>query len=258
MLRSSPSTAGRSKVLKRPRIATAKGGWKEVIGGIAAMAAKAGAEPREQRVGCRKSRRLTRGRERCTCASPLETCHAVLCARTMEGPMRHVVLGVSALALALSGCSYFQGHSQGSAEAAQQNANSPAAAASNSTAAQQNPTRAAAQPSRAGSARGMAGSGSSGIDRSQVKQAQQELQSQGLYKGKIDGILGSETKQALKEFQQKNGLQQTGSLDQRTLAALSGAGESTGSSTPPSGSSSPGAAPGAANTASPAGSGSSK
>ena len=59
-----------------------------------------------------------------------------------------------------------------------------------------------------------------------------------MYKGKIDGVLGPQTKQALKEFQEKNGLQQTGSLDRRTLTALNGAAPSTGSSTPPAGGSS--------------------
>jgi len=175
--------------------------------------------------------------------------------------MRHVVVGVSALALALalalSGCSWFHGDHQGSAGAGDPSMNSPAAS-SGSTGAQQGSAAAASQPSRAGSARGMAGSGSSGVDRSQVKQAQQALQSQGLYQGKVDGVLGPETKQALKEFQQKNGLKQTGSLDQRTLAALGGAGESSGSSMPSSGGASSGTSSGAANTAPPAGSGNSK
>src|SRR5690349_22029058 len=99
------------------------------------MAAKAGAEPREQRLGGRKSLTdaATEGdaAERCACASPLEIRDTVLCAPTMEGPMRRIVLGVSALALALSGCSYFHGNHQGSAGAAQQS--TPAATSSSST-----------------------------------------------------------------------------------------------------------------------------
>ena len=56
---------------------------------------------------------------------------------------------------------------------------------------------------------------------SQIKQVQEQLKSAGLYKGTADGKMGSETKQAISEFQQKNGLKQTGTLDQETLSALS-------------------------------------
>ena len=58
------------------------------------------------------------------------------------------------------------------------------------------------------------------MSESQIKQAQQQLKSAGLYKGGADGKMGSETKQAISEFQQQNGLKQTGALDQETLAAL--------------------------------------
>jgi peptidoglycan hydrolase-like protein with peptidoglycan-binding domain len=56
--------------------------------------------------------------------------------------------------------------------------------------------------------------------RQTVEQAQQELKSQGLYNGPIDGIAGRETKTALSQFQQKNGLKQTASLDHETLSQL--------------------------------------
>jgi peptidoglycan hydrolase-like protein with peptidoglycan-binding domain len=73
------------------------------------------------------------------------------------------------------------------------------------------------------------------MSRDEVKQAQQKLKAEGLYNGQIDGIDGPETKQALQQFQQKNGLQQTGTLDQETLSALMG-NQTTGagSSMPPS------------------------
>ena len=74
-----------------------------------------------------------------------------------------------------------------------------------------------------------------GLSRNEVKQAQEKLKSEGLYNGQIDGIEGPETKQALEQFQQKNGLQQTGMLDHKTLSALmSGETMGAGSSTPPS------------------------
>lgn len=82
-----------------------------------------------------------------------------------------------------------------------------------------------------------AGSGQTGaMSRPEIKQAQQKLQSKGLYNGQIDGIDGHETQQALKQFQQKNKLQQSGQLDEQTAMKL-GVNQSTegsGSSQPPS------------------------
>jgi peptidoglycan hydrolase-like protein with peptidoglycan-binding domain len=77
--------------------------------------------------------------------------------------------------------------------------------------------------------------------RSQVEQAQQQLRTQGLYNGPIDGVLGGETTQAIRQYQQKHGLQQTATLDQNTMQSLmgsssgssGGAGYGQGSSTPP-------------------------
>jgi peptidoglycan hydrolase-like protein with peptidoglycan-binding domain len=59
------------------------------------------------------------------------------------------------------------------------------------------------------------GSGSSG-----VKQAQIELQREGLYSGRIDGIAGPETRDAIIAFQQREGLKQTGTLDGATSARM--------------------------------------
>jgi peptidoglycan hydrolase-like protein with peptidoglycan-binding domain len=53
-----------------------------------------------------------------------------------------------------------------------------------------------------------------------IQQAQQRLQAQGLYNGAIDGRNGPEMKSALMQFQQRNGLPQTGVLDQQTQARL--------------------------------------
>jgi peptidoglycan hydrolase-like protein with peptidoglycan-binding domain len=73
---------------------------------------------------------------------------------------------------------------------------------------------------------------SQGEPRGEVKEAQQKLKSDNLYKGSVDGILGPETQQALKEFQKKNNLQQTGRLDDQTEQKL-GVAEQSGSSMPP-------------------------
>jgi peptidoglycan hydrolase-like protein with peptidoglycan-binding domain len=54
----------------------------------------------------------------------------------------------------------------------------------------------------------------------QVKDAQRELKSQGLYHGNIDGIAGTETTHAVTAFQQREDLQQTATLDRETLDKL--------------------------------------
>ena len=67
--------------------------------------------------------------------------------------------------------------------------------------------------------------GSRGND---VKTMQQKLKNWGYYKGAVDGIFGSQTKQAVLYFQRKNGLTADGIVGKKTLAAL---GMSTSSST---------------------------
>ena len=66
-----------------------------------------------------------------------------------------------------------------------------------------------------------------GVDHSQssqssdvIKQAQEKLSSLGKDVGTPDGQMNSQTRQALEEFQQENGLQPSGQLDSQTLAAL--------------------------------------
>lgn len=66
--------------------------------------------------------------------------------------------------------------------------------------------------------------GSSG---STVKTIQSKLKNWGYYKGAVDGIFGSKTKEAVKYFQRKNGLTVDGIVGNKTLKAL---GISTGSS----------------------------
>ena len=60
------------------------------------------------------------------------------------------------------------------------------------------------------------------VPESQVKQAQQQLKAAGLYKGAVDGKMGTDTEQAIEQFQQKHGLLATGTLDEETMAALQG------------------------------------
>jgi peptidoglycan hydrolase-like protein with peptidoglycan-binding domain len=53
-----------------------------------------------------------------------------------------------------------------------------------------------------------------------VKQVQEKLSALGKDVGTPDGQMNSKTEQALTDFQQQNGLQATGQLDQQTIAAL--------------------------------------
>jgi peptidoglycan hydrolase-like protein with peptidoglycan-binding domain len=63
---------------------------------------------------------------------------------------------------------------------------------------------------------------------SEIQQAQQQLKSQGLYHGAVDGVMGPETQTALMAFQRQHSLPQTSQLDQQTLDALNGGGSNTG------------------------------
>lgn len=65
----------------------------------------------------------------------------------------------------------------------------------------------------------------------QIQQAQEQLKSQGLYHGAVDGIMGPETQTALAAFQRKQGLPQTAQLDEQTMSRLGGSGASGESNT---------------------------
>ena len=54
----------------------------------------------------------------------------------------------------------------------------------------------------------------------EVKQIQTKLKNWGYYTGEIDGIFGSKTLQAVKDFQANNGLTVDGIVGEQTLAAL--------------------------------------
>jgi peptidoglycan hydrolase-like protein with peptidoglycan-binding domain len=60
------------------------------------------------------------------------------------------------------------------------------------------------------------------LSQQQIEQAQQALRLQGFYRGRIDGLIGPETQQAITQFQQSQGLQQTATLDQETMNRLLG------------------------------------
>jgi len=53
-----------------------------------------------------------------------------------------------------------------------------------------------------------------------IRNAQQALKDKGMYTGSIDGAMNAQTKKSLRDFQQKNNLKVTGTLNQETMAAL--------------------------------------
>ena len=73
---------------------------------------------------------------------------------------------------------------------------------------------------------GMQSSAPVHLSKTHLRQVQQQLKTAGLYKGRIDGRMGPDTRRAIAQFQEKNGLQGTGKLDQQTLAALGNTGAS--------------------------------
>jgi peptidoglycan hydrolase-like protein with peptidoglycan-binding domain len=69
----------------------------------------------------------------------------------------------------------------------------------------------------------------------QIKGAQEQLKSAGLYNGPTDGMMDPDTRAALARFQQQNGMRRTQTLDPQTLARLnSGQTSGVGSSAPSS------------------------
>ena len=53
-----------------------------------------------------------------------------------------------------------------------------------------------------------------------IRQVQQTLQQQKMYRGQVDGVWGPRTQAAVRQYQQKNNLGSSGQLDQQTLASL--------------------------------------
>jgi peptidoglycan hydrolase-like protein with peptidoglycan-binding domain len=71
------------------------------------------------------------------------------------------------------------------------------------------------------------------MDSATVRQVQERLASEGFNPGPVDGRLGQQTQQGLKDFQQSKGLEPSGQLDGQTIAALgieSGASAAAGAS----------------------------
>ena len=69
-----------------------------------------------------------------------------------------------------------------------------------------------------------AGNTTQSQDRDTIREAQRALNDKGFSAGAADGIMGPHTEQALRDFQQSQGLGTNGTLDEPTLSALGVAG----------------------------------
>jgi peptidoglycan hydrolase-like protein with peptidoglycan-binding domain len=58
------------------------------------------------------------------------------------------------------------------------------------------------------------------LSSTQITQVQQALKAKGFDPGTTDGVMGAQTQQAIRNFQQANGLQATGRVDAQTAKAL--------------------------------------
>lgn len=58
------------------------------------------------------------------------------------------------------------------------------------------------------------------VDATTIRQVQQTLQNRGFRAGPVDGVMGSATRTAIKQFQQSQNLETTGQLNRQTLVAL--------------------------------------
>jgi peptidoglycan hydrolase-like protein with peptidoglycan-binding domain len=63
-------------------------------------------------------------------------------------------------------------------------------------------------------------SGSSEAPIGLIKQAQTQLKDQGFYKGRVDGIVGPLTHNAVRAYQKREGLRQTAQLDRQTMQRM--------------------------------------
>jgi peptidoglycan hydrolase-like protein with peptidoglycan-binding domain len=80
------------------------------------------------------------------------------------------------------------------------------------------PPTPAETPSRATPSASPVAAGEVSVD--QVRSAQQALQSHGVNPGPIDGVMGPRTEQAVRDYQRRQNLPETGRLDPPTLEKL--------------------------------------
>jgi peptidoglycan hydrolase-like protein with peptidoglycan-binding domain len=67
-----------------------------------------------------------------------------------------------------------------------------------------------------------------GLDQQGIKNVQQNLSDKGFYHGRVDGIIGSQTRASIREYQKSENLTVNGRLDTETASKLGVAPESVG------------------------------
>ncbi len=67
---------------------------------------------------------------------------------------------------------------------------------------------------------GAAANAASSLSTADIRQIQESLRAQGVYRGSADGIWGPNTARALRDYQQRNNLPVTNSLNDETLGSL--------------------------------------
>jgi peptidoglycan hydrolase-like protein with peptidoglycan-binding domain len=60
------------------------------------------------------------------------------------------------------------------------------------------------------------------LSRDDVRQVQHRLMAKGFYDGRVDGVIGPATREALRRYQKDNGLEETARLDAPTAERLTG------------------------------------
>lgn len=74
------------------------------------------------------------------------------------------------------------------------------------------------------------------LNQQEIRQVQTQLKQMGLYQGEVDGIVGPQTQQAVRQFQQQRGVEQTATLDRQLMQQIMDSGSSaTGGGTGQSG-----------------------
>lgn len=128
------------------------------------------------------------------------------------------------LSAGLAGAAFAQGYgspgtsgTQGNPPAMEQTAPTVQQPSSTETQTPASPGMSSGNPS---TAPGMSSSEAGNPSRATVQEAQQQLKSQGLYDGPVDGKLGAGTRDAIRKYQQQNGLSETAQLDAATLQHL--------------------------------------
>ncbi len=95
------------------------------------------------------------------------------------------------------------------------------------------PSTASSQPSSSSVSASAPAPQSAELTPDTIKQVQQTLQQQNLYRGSVDGVWGPRTEAAVREYQQQHNMDVTGKLDQQTMAGLNLVGSQQGNAQPP-------------------------